>query len=64
MAEPTGLEPAVSCVTGRVKWFYNNSEQREDCQTQRKSKKTIKFVGWKNRIPRLCPSWAARKYFP
>jgi len=29
-----------------VDWFYNNLQQRGDCQNTRKSHKTSSFVGW------------------
>jgi hypothetical protein len=45
MAGTTGLEPATSAVTG-VDRFYNNIQQRGDCQTTRKPHKTTRIVGW------------------
>ena len=35
--------------------FYNNLEQRGDCQTPRKSHKDTRIVGWKIRAQRLLP---------
>jgi len=35
-----------------VKWFYNNLQACWDCQTQRKSHKTTRIVGWNFA---LCP---------
>jgi hypothetical protein len=46
MAGTTRLELATSAATGSEKWFYNNLQRRGDCQTQRKSCKTIQIVGW------------------
>jgi hypothetical protein len=43
MAGTTTLELATSAVTVR---FYNNLQDRGDCQTTRKSYKTRVFVGW------------------
>src|SRR5271170_3355272 len=46
MAGTTRLELATSAVTGSVARFYNNLQDRGDCQTTRKSYKTSHIVGW------------------
>jgi hypothetical protein len=42
MVGPCGLEPQTSTVSR----FYNNLEDRGDCQSTRKSHKTSYTVGW------------------
>jgi hypothetical protein len=45
MAGTTRLELATSAVTEILR-FYNNIQDRGDCQTPRKSYKTSHSVGW------------------
>ena len=45
IALPCNLNPRVPCQRCSVR-FYNNLQDRGDCQSSRKSYKTSIFVGW------------------
>jgi hypothetical protein len=45
MVGPCGLEPQTSTVSIAHR-FYNNLEDRGDCQSTRRSHKTSYTVGW------------------
>ena len=45
MLGPCGLEPRTSTVSSNLR-FYNNLEDRGDCQNTRTSYKASYVVGW------------------